>query len=112
MRKKNVNARCAADDPRRAEKQANAVRRRSAFLRSIDLPETTTGCVPCLSLHGDSLLEIENYSGILELTACMIRIYTRLGILRICGKDLLVRDADGEKLLIDGRIGSISFENN
>lgn len=94
------------------EKQIQTARRRGQLLRLVDLPETTSSSVPCLRLRGDALLEIENYSGVLELTDCLIRLYTGLGILRIEGKCMLIRRADGEKLLVEGRIGSILFENN
>ncbi|GEM_PF-262835 len=94
------------------EKQIRAARRRGELMRIADLPETSAASVPCLRLAGDEVLEIENYRGVLELTDSVIRLYTGLGILRITGKCLMIRNADGDKLLAEGRICSILFENN
>ena len=93
-------------------KQAGAVRRGGEFYRRLDLPESSARGFPCLRLSGDAHLEVENYSGVLELTAKRIRLYTPLGILRILGSGLEIRCADMEGLLIDGQIASVAFENN
>ena len=92
-------------------KRKARIRRSAELLRYVDLPESSAKDLPCICLKGDDTLTVENYTGVLEIGNRMIRLYTGLGILRICGDGLGIRDADMDMALISGRICSISYEN-
>ena len=100
------------EDPEKrfSEKRGKSARRRGELLRSFSLPESTSGSFPCVKLIGDAHIEIENHKGILELTQNLIRLHTVLGILRISGSGLEIRNADRECLLIDGCICGVVYE--
>lgn len=94
-----------------AEKARAAKTRRSGeVMRGLSLPETTAGGFPCVKLIGDAHVEVENHRGILELSRNVIRLYTSLGILRIAGEGLEIRNADRNGVLIDGRICLVEYE--
>lgn len=99
-------------DKRCKESRAKRTRRSGELLRSLSLPESTSESFPCIKLIGDAHVEIENHKGVLELTQNAIRLYTRLGILRVTGSLLEVRNADHESLLIDGCICGIEYEKH
>lgn len=95
-----------------SESRAKSTRRRGKLLRILSLPESTSENFPCIRMIGDAHVEIENHKGVLELTRTVIRLHTCLGILRISGNKLEVRNADRECLLIDGCICSIEYEKH
>ncbi len=66
----------------------------------------------CVRWWGRELMEVENHGGVLEFTNECIRLYSKLGILRIEGKKLDIRLADSESVIVDGSIDSISYENS
>ena len=99
-------------DKRLSENRAKNARRQGEALRSLALPETTAKCFPCIKLIGDTHVEIENHKGVLELTRNVIRLRTSLGILRIAGSGLEVRNADRESFLIDGCICAVEYEKH
>ena len=97
-------------EEKRRKRAEGRAKRAGELYRSLDLPETIARGLPCIRLFGDAHLEIENYTGVLELRDALIRVYTAIGILRISGKNLQIRDADRENMLIDGRIIAVEYE--
>lgn len=65
----------------------------------------------CIRWWGKELLEVENHGGVLEFTDKCIRLYSKLGIIRIEGKGIDIRLADSESVIINGLIESISYES-
>ena len=51
-----------------------------------ELPKDVVLGIPMLTMVGQMELNIENYRGIIEYTDCLIRIHTKDGQIRICGK--------------------------
>ena len=79
-------------------------------MRAMDLPEGTAPRFPCFRLLGDAHLEVENHKGVLEFGDSLVRLYTEIGILRVTGERLEIRNADRESVLIDGVIASVEYE--
>lgn len=65
---------------------------------------------PIFKLWGNSVVEVENYNGVLEISQSKVRLYTGIGILYICGEELLVELADPETFVCRGRIFSAGYE--
>lgn len=80
------------------------------LMRLTRLPESTAKAFPCAALLADAHLELENHLGILEFGEKLIRIHTAIGIFRVEGEGLEIRNAEQSKLLIDGKIRSIGYE--
>lgn len=89
-----------------------SARREAALIRSLDISDSAARMLPCVSLYGDDHVAIENHGGILEVKRSVIRLYTALGVLRISGSELEIRNADRENMLIHGRISAIEYEKN
>lgn len=80
------------------------------LLSKLDLPEDSTGAVPCLRMMGRDHLLVENHRGVLEFGSRTVRLYTSIGILKISGEMLSIRLADRESVVCDGKIDCIEFE--
>lgn len=70
------------------------------------------GAQTCVRWWGKELLEVENHGGVLEFTDECIRLYSKMGIIRIEGRTLDIRLADSESIIINGIIESISYEKS
>ena len=66
---------------------------------------------PCIRWWGGELMEVENHCGVLEFTQNCIRLYSKLGILRIEGRNMDIRLADCESVIIYGEICGLFYEN-
>lgn len=89
----------------------DAVRRGGEVYRALDLPEKAYSRFPCAEIAGDSQIYVENHCGVLEVGCEKVRLYTELGIMRIEGSGLNIRNADKKSVLIDGRIDAVYYEN-
>ena len=66
---------------------------------------------PCIRWWSGELMEVENHCGVLEFTQNCIRLYSKLGILRIEGRNMDIRLADCESVIIYGEICGLFYEN-
>lgn len=82
----------------------------SAMLRAADLPPEVCGALPCMTLVGERSLRVEQHRGILQITDECVRLYSEIGVIRICGKSLRVCGMDNERIAISGVILSVGFE--
>ena len=110
--KYGINKTATNKEELRATKLDKRARRRGAIMRLSGLPESTASDFPCVSLLADKHLELENHLGILEFGERLIRIHTAIGIFRVEGDSLEIRNAERSSLLIEGIIQSISYESD
>ncbi len=66
--------------------------------------------LPRLVISGDREIYIENHRGILGYTDTEIRISSAAGILRICGRGLVISRIQPENIFISGRFKSVEYE--
>ncbi|MBO4847567.1 MAG: YabP/YqfC family sporulation protein [Clostridia bacterium] len=92
------------------EKRSAALSRGGRRLASLGLPADADCRLPQITLTGKSYLRVEHHLGVLQLTECRVRLYTALGVLRIDGSGLAAASMDGDVMLLDGCIRSVSFE--
>ncbi len=81
-----------------------------AVLGAVDLPPEACGRIPYITVTGDRYMKVEQHRGILQVTAECVRLYSEVGIIRICGSRLLVSDMDNESISLSGCIKSVGFE--
>lgn len=98
----------------KAKKQTEA--RESYSLRNrlselSELPKDVVLGIPMLTMIGQMELHIENYRGIIEYTDCLIRVHTKDGQIRICGKNLKVDYYTNDEMKVTGHIVSIEYVN-
>lgn len=92
------------------ERKARAIMKRSRAYVACGLPADTDCSIPKVSMTGDRYVRVEHHEGVLLISERAIRLHTSLGILRIEGSGLCAAALNGEELLANGRIRSVSFE--
>lgn len=78
----------------------------------VELSETPKDVImglPILNIIGENELTLENYSGIIEYTDTLVRIRTKIGQLKVNGKNLHVVYYTNDEMKMHGRIDSIEF---
>lgn len=75
------------------------------------MPKDVIMGAPILTVIGQMELLLENYRGILEYTECIIRIQTRIGQIRILGKNLQIEYYTNDEMKITGKVTEIKYVN-
>lgn len=75
----------------------------------LELPKDIILDLPRITLLGNMQLYIENHKGIIEYSKLRIRVNTKSGIIRIIGKELLIKTIITEEIIICGNIEKIEF---
>lgn len=75
----------------------------------LELPKDIILDLPKIIMIGNLQIYIENHKGILEYTDNRIRINTKNGILRIIGKNLILKNIVAEEIFIVGEINQVEF---
>ena len=74
------------------------------------VPKDVMMNIPRLTISGDKEIYIENHKGILEYTDTEIRISTAMGIVRVCGKNLVIDRIRLEDIVIWGGFSRVEYE--
>lgn len=75
----------------------------------LELPKDIMLDLPRITMIGNLQLYIENHKGIIEYNKQRIRINTKDGIIRIIGKNLVIKTIVTEEILITGEIDQVEF---
>ncbi|HZJ82588.1 MAG TPA: sporulation protein YqfC [Clostridia bacterium] len=74
-----------------------------------ELPKEITLNMPKINLIGNNQMLVENHRGIIEYSPNLIRVNSTVGVIRIQGKDLNLRNIATDDIMINGKIESIEF---
>ncbi len=75
----------------------------------LELPKDIMLDLPKITLIGNLQLYIENHKGIIEYGNLRIRINTNAGILRVLGKNMVIKNIVTEEIIIVGEIESLEI---
>ena len=75
----------------------------------LELPKEIVLNMPKMTLLGSRNLIIENYKGIIEYEDNKIRINTGIGIIKINGTGLSIKEITSEDIMVDGNIEIMEF---
>lgn len=75
-----------------------------------ELPKDVVMGQPVVTVLGRTELNIENYRGIIEYTDVLIRIQTKIGQIRIIGKNLKVEYYTNDDMKLTGQIETIEYQ--
>lgn len=75
----------------------------------LELPKDIILDLPKVIMVGNLQIYIENHKGILEYTNNRIRINTKNGVLRIIGRNLILKNIITEEIVIVGEINQVEF---
>ena len=82
---------------------------REVFTHVLELPKDVVMNIPRMTMVGFKDLLLENFKGIIEYEAEVIRINTNAGIIKVTGTNLIIKEITSDDLLISGNIESLQF---
>lgn len=91
------------------EKTVNPLKYKAAQLS--EMPKDVVLGMPVLTVVGQMELNLENYRGIIEYTDVLVRIQTKIGQIKVCGKKLNVAYYTNDEMKVTGRIESIEYHH-
>ena len=74
-----------------------------------DLPSEIILDMPIIKIIGNNEVTIENHKGILEYTPYVLRMKSMLGIIKITGYYIEIKELDQSDIVISGEIHSLEF---
>lgn len=84
---------------------------REKFTEVLELPKELILNLPKLTIVGNRDMMIENYKGVMEYGSARIRVNTGLGVVKVTGAGLLIKEITSEDIIISGDIHSLEFVN-
>jgi sporulation protein YqfC len=88
---------------------ANRLKLRKQFAHLLDLPAEIILDMPIIKIIANNELTIENHKGILEYTPHVLRMKSMLGIIKITGSYIQIKELDQSDIVISGEIQSLEF---
>lgn len=76
---------------------------------ALELPKEIVLDLPKITMIGSIQLYIENHKGIVEYSKERIRVNSKMGIIRITGKKMIIKNIVSEEIVITGEILNIEF---
>lgn len=76
---------------------------------ALELPKEVVLNVPKITMVGSTNLVIENYKGVIEYDSSRIRINTGVGMLKMSGMKLVIKEITSEIIVIAGKITSVEI---
>jgi sporulation protein YqfC len=91
----------------KSEEPRATVRERIADV--LELPREIVLDLPKLTMVGRGNMIIENYKGIVEYDSSRIRINTGIGVIKISGSGMLIKEITSEDIMVGGIINSVEI---
>lgn len=82
---------------------------KNIFAKLIEIPKEVVADLPLISMTGNEELMIENYKGVIEYSDCKVRINTSKGVIKIEGRNLLLKEITDDDIEVMGTILKIEF---
>lgn len=76
---------------------------------AFELPKEITLDLPKISIIGNIQTLIENHKGIIEYNPERIRVNSSIGVIRIDGEDMNLRNIGSDDIIITGKIMGIEY---
>ena len=74
-----------------------------------ELPKDITLNLPKISMIGSNQMLVENHKGIIEYIPQRIRVNSSIGVIRVQGKEMELRNIAADDIMITGDIKMIEF---
>lgn len=76
---------------------------------AVALPKDITLNLPKVTLYGSKEIYIENYKGIIEFSEEVVRVNTSVHIIKITGKNLILKNITDEEILFSGETSMLNL---
>jgi len=77
---------------------------------ALELPKDVMLGLPGVAMTGDEEIMVTNHKGLLEYSGGCVRLSTVLGIMKIFGTNLVLKEITAESVMIAGKIQSVAWE--
>ncbi len=74
-----------------------------------ELPKDITLNLPKISMIGSNQMLVENHKGVIEYIPQRIRVNSSIGVIRVQGKEMELRNIAADDIMITGDIKMIEF---
>lgn len=92
-----------------SSKEERRISLKEKMAEVLELPKEIVLDFPKLTMVGRGNLVIENYKGIVEYDTSVIRINTGMGIVKVGGTSLTIKEITSEDVFIEGNVCSIEI---
>lgn len=82
---------------------------KAAISDALELPGEITLNLPKIILVGYNQMLIENHKGVIEYTPQKVRLNSGIGVIKIEGTDLNLKNIAIDNIIITGKIKTVSF---
>ncbi len=82
---------------------------REKFTEMLELPKELILDLPKVTIVGNGDMMIENYKGVMEYGSARIRVNTGIGVMKITGAGLLIKEITSEDIILSGEIHQLEF---
>jgi len=82
---------------------------KAAISEALELPGEITLNLPKIIMIGHSRMLIENHKGVIEFTPLKIRLNSGIGVIKIEGIDLNLKNIAADDIIVTGKIKTVSF---
>jgi sporulation protein YqfC len=79
------------------------------ILSAADFPTEILYGIPIIEIHGNQETIIIHHKGVLSYDESEIDVSTEIGTLHVCGSELFIFQMNRERIVIHGRINSVSI---
>jgi len=94
---------------RKKEEKEPKVNLKEKVTEILELPKEIVLDVPKITIIGATNLVLENYKGIIEYSEGCVRVNTSIGIVRITGRRLSIKEITSEDIMVDGDLEAFEF---
>ena len=82
---------------------------KSTVSELFELPKEITLNFPKISMVGNNQMLVENHKGVIEYIPQKIRVNSGIGVIRVQGTDMVLRNIAADDIMITGNITMIEF---
>lgn len=82
---------------------------KEGILNLVDFPKEVLLNLPKITVIGNTQVTVENHKGIIEYIPERIRINSTIGMIRICGNNMVINSVMTEIIVVTGKIVSIEI---
>jgi len=82
---------------------------KSKITNMFELPKEIVMNLPLISITGSEIVNIENYKGVIEYSEDRVRVNTTSGVLKIEGRELVLKQITAEEITVKGIITKLEY---
>ncbi|HHU48393.1 MAG: sporulation protein YqfC [Caldicoprobacterales bacterium] len=84
-------------------------RMKSTVTDIFELPREIMMNLPKITMVGSNQMLVENHKGVIEYTPQRIRVNSSIGVIRVQGKDMNLKNIAADDIMITGEVKMIEF---